>query len=56
MYKNFLKSTNIPPGQKTSNGRRGGVAGGVKRSARSSGGVFGSRAVPGAEIYHFKKL
>ena len=51
----LLKSTNIQLGQEVPNGGKGGVAGGVAESACSNGGVFRSRAVSGAEIYHFKK-
>ena len=44
------KCVNIHAEQEVSGGGRGGVAGGVRESACSSGGVFRSRAVPGAEI------
>ena len=56
VWKKSLKSTNIQLGREVPGGRQRGVADGVQRSARSRGGVFRTRAVPGEEILHFEKM
>ena len=51
----LAKCINIHGGQEVRGGGQGGATAGVMEHACHDGGVSRSRAVAGAEIYHFKK-